>query len=244
MKEKESHSKNAKYTIDHAIQKYYKNSSENLSGFQNIYISNILKLFTYLPSKDIYIDEVAGKKVNLPQTPHKITICLDLDETLIHSDFSCKFQSHDFVYEGTVGGKHCSLGINFRPGIESFLDYLSRNFEVVLFTSSIKEYADKVLQIIDPRNAFFSYRLYRESCFNVVPGLKSKDLRIISNRNIDDIFLIDNSMINFYCQPENGYLISSFYNDKSDCELKNLQLFLEENKSRLKSAIKERNTLL
>ena len=37
-------------------------------------------------------------------------------------------------------------------------------FEVVVFTASVKEYADAILDALDPSNQLIHHRLYRESC--------------------------------------------------------------------------------
>jgi CTD small phosphatase-like protein 2 len=47
-------------------------------------------------------------------------------------------------------------------------------------------------------------------------GLKIKDLRIIKNRNIKDIILVDNLVHSFGLQLDNGIPILDFTNDKND----------------------------
>jgi len=214
--------------------------SNNTKPNQINYIYGILNLFRSFPPKEKLDQIIEKSKISLPESQFDITICLDLDETLVYSDFSRNFDTHDYVHKGKVNAQYGAVGINFRPGFDTFLEYLSKNFQVVLFTSSIKAYADKVLKLIDPQSSIFSFRLYRENCVDTTSQFSTKDLRIIKNRSLDKVFLIDNNLINLCYQLNNGYLITSFYNDKSDNELPKLQRFLEENKHNLKKAFKER----
>jgi TFIIF-interacting CTD phosphatase-like protein len=98
----------------------------------------------------------------------------------------------------------------------------------VLFTSATEEYANKVLEIIDPNNTIFSYKLYRQHCSPIGCLSLTKDLGIIANREVESIFLVDNNILNLMSQLDNGYLIPSFYDDCSDRELFELQKFLED----------------
>ena len=199
------------------------NSSFNKGNTKFLYIERSLRVMSKIPEDLSIFNQIEKKKKILPPTKFRTTLCVDLDETLIYTDFARKFESHDFVYEGEYG----KIGINFRPGLNKFLKYISQHFEVVLFTSGVKEYAEKVLEIIDPKNQYFSSKLFRADCVEVFDYFLIKDLRVLANRSIENIILIDNNLINMYNQPDNGYLISSFYDDRHDSELAKLQSFLE-----------------
>lgn len=54
-----------------------------------------------------------------------------------------------------------------------------------------------------------------------------KDLRIIRNRSLSDIVLIDNSVYSFAYQVENGVPIIPFYDDKNDDELYHLMSYMQ-----------------
>jgi Dullard-like phosphatase family protein len=100
------------------------------------------------------------------------------------------------------------------------------NFEILVFTASMKEYADSVLNMLDPENKFFKHRFYRNNCICVKNRVYIKDLRIFANRKPENIIMVDNSMYSFTNQISNGVLINSFYNDKEDKELFNLLNYL------------------
>jgi Dullard-like phosphatase family protein len=120
------------------------------------------------------------------------------------------------------------VGIFLRPGLQNFLVESSKYFEIGIFTASLPEYADAVINYLDPDNKYIKFRLYRNNCINVGDLLRVKDLRILKNINIKNIILLDNNMYSFTPQISNGILINSFYFDKQDKELYNVLNYLIE----------------
>ena len=91
-------------------------------------------------------------------------------------------------------------------------------FEVGIFTASHQQYADAVLdKLIDPERRY--PRLYRQHCIRTKEGIYIKDLRVIRNRQLKDIILVDNAVYSFGFQLSNGIPILPFYYDKEDREL-------------------------
>ena len=72
---------------------------------------------------------------------------------------------------------------------------MSQYYEIVVFTAATSDYANAILDYIDPNNNI-SYRLFRENCIKTDHGY-IKDLRIFINRNIKDLIIVDNSTISF-----------------------------------------------
>jgi CTD small phosphatase-like protein 2 len=72
-----------------------------------------------------------------------------------------------------------------------------------------------VLDILDPNNLFFTARIFRQSCYEK-GGLHIKDLRIIANRDLRDIILVDNFMYSYSFQMENGVPILPYFGGKDD----------------------------
>ncbi len=101
---------------------------------------------------------------------------------------------------------------------------LSDKFELVLFTASVKEYADWIMDQIDPEK-FFKHRLYRTHCsfFN---KMYIKDLALLG-RDLKKTIIIDNLYESFMRQPDNGILIANWYDDMEDQELIVLISFLK-----------------
>ena len=114
-------------------------------------------------------------------------------------------------------GTFVEISIFIRPHIKECLKKLKEHYEIVLFTASYKGYADAILNHIDPDNQLFDYRLYRDHCIQFYNNaFLVKDLRIIRNRDLKDIVLVDNSAISFLPQLENGVPILPFYDHEDD----------------------------
>lgn len=56
-----------------------------------------------------------------------------------------------------------TISMKKRVGCEIFLKEMAKHFEIFVYTASLKEYADPVIDIIDPEN-LVAQRLYREHC--------------------------------------------------------------------------------
>jgi len=162
-----------------------------------------------------------------PQAPHdngKLTVVLDIDETLVHTsrgsvaptDTLDSFQILVFEQRFTVIK---------RPGLDEFLAKAASKYELIAFTAGLEEYSRAVLQEIDPRGQYFRHCLFRQHCAEVYPNTVVKDLRII-NRCATKTVLVDNTLTNFLLQPENGVPITSFFNDDQDSALNVLMEFL------------------
>lgn len=54
--------------------------------------------------------------------------------------------------------------IVLRPFVKEVLSTLSEKFEMLVFTSSCKDYAKEVLRKLDPKSNLFSFLLHREHC--------------------------------------------------------------------------------
>jgi RNA polymerase II subunit A small phosphatase-like protein len=152
------------------------------------------------------------------------TLVLDLDETLVHSSFK-PVSHYDFTIMVEVEGKLCTVYVIKRPGVDRFLQAMSRIFEVMVFTASLRKYADPLLDILDPNNTI-KYRRYRESCRQMEGGLV-KDLTMLG-RDLSKTIIIDNSPHSYMLQPNNAIPIGSFIDDMRDRQLLDLVPDLEE----------------
>ena len=61
-----------------------------------------------------------------------------------------------------------------------------------------------ILDCLDKDREIIKYRLYRQHCVNTEAGVYVKDLRIIQDRELKDIVLVDNSIISFAFNMDNG----------------------------------------
>ena len=94
-----------------------------------------------------------------------------------------------------------------------------------MFTAGTKNYANSILDILDPTGELIQHRLFRDSWIEVKADGSSlfvKDLRIFEGRSLDDIFIVDNAVFSFAYQIDNGIPILPFREDKDDTEFLHL----------------------
>lgn len=115
---------------------------------------------------------------------------------------------------------------NLRPYCRSCLAILAEYYEIYIFTSATKDYADKIMEILDPNRKIFSGALSRNHCLRTKKGFYIKDLRIIINKYLTDMLIIDNLCQSFAFQIDNGVPILPWENDPNDEELKYLTKYL------------------
>ena len=200
---------------------------ENKPGNYNRYVTKVFETMRGFNKID-FSPKIDERKQVLGPNIHKFTLIIDLDETLIHSDFNKQFEGeYDHIINFTHEGELISIPLILRPGLMDFLDFCNQHFEICIFTASRKEYADCILNFLDPYNQIFKYRFYREDCISIKGKIFLKDLRIFTNRYQENIIIIDNSLYSFANQLSNGILITSFYNNEKDKELINLKKYLK-----------------
>ena len=68
-----------------------------------------------------------------------------------------------------------------RPYAQQFLQNMSHYYEVMIYTASNEDYANQVIDFLDPKNQYVKYRIFREDYIN---NNHIKDLRILG-RDLD-----------------------------------------------------------
>ena len=137
--------------------------------------------------------------------------------------------------------KDTEISVRLRPYLVDCLEKLAEYYEIVVFTAGEKEYADNILDHIDPDNKIFKKRLYRTDCIEI-DNFFIKDLDIILDRDREHMVIVDNSILSFAFNLDNGVPINSFMGtEQDDKELLFLYSFLEEVKdsSDIREKIKE-----
>lgn len=157
---------------------------------QNNWFSSLCNCFrvvdqTYSPYKDIPLLEPQPSSVF-----GRNTLVLDLDETLIHSSFT---ETHsDFRLQIQVDNQGFQVYVLKRPGVDEFLEKCCEIFEVVIFTASLSNYADPLLDLLDPEKRI-NHRLFRESCC-IENGFHVKDLSRLG-RDLKKVVIVDVKLI-------------------------------------------------
>jgi len=116
------------------------------------------------------------------------TLIFDLDEPLIH------------ILKGKKS--FYSKSIIFRPGLINFFRNLKEYYELIIFISGLKNYADEVINFIEKDKKYFSYRLYRENAF-IRNNNYFKDLSILG-RDIKKIIIIDDKKEHIFQEENNN----------------------------------------
>ena len=225
--------------------------SKNIEGNYSYYIhgvANSLRKFIELDYDSIFSKDNSDNikyyyytsPMIIEDAPKKKLLLIDLDETLIHSEFrnrenykeldafvkatKCSVKTFSFSDENCI----YFMDVFFRPYLKSFLQEISKYFDLAIFTAAMKNYADTIIDYIDPKNEYFQFRLYRDACIPIQNKLYIKDLRIIKDYDPSNVILMDNSLYSFMNQPSNGMLVNSFYTNHNDNQLINAKSFLIE----------------
>ena len=157
------------------------------------------------------------------------TLLFDLDETLIHTinpllQYPKNIHMgkvHTLYFIDSVTSKQEKIDIIVRPHAIELLQQMHPLCEIIIFTAGVKSYADCILDFLDINWDFIDHRLYRDSCVRR-ENHHVKDLRIFQNRKLENLIIVDNSIVSFASQLDNGIHVSSFIGIKKDKELNDL----------------------
>lgn len=142
------------------------------------------------------------------------TLVLDLDETLIHSLAKGGRMSSGHMVEvklnvpvalsspqpgqatSVLGPQHPILYyVHKRPHCDEFLRKVSKWYKLVVFTASVQEYADPVIDWLEQERKFFVGRYYRQHC-TFRNGAYIKDLSSIEP-DLSKVMILDNSPVSY-----------------------------------------------
>lgn len=123
-------------------------------------------------------------KVNLLKIKQKLLV-LDMDETLAHCipDEDLEYNDNGEVitpYDAKLvmksDGELEDMYVNIRPFLKKLISDLKSLFQIVVLTASTSDYADSILDYLDPHYSLFEARFYRENCVKTAEGVYLKDL--------------------------------------------------------------------
>ena len=146
----------------------------------------------------------------------KKTLILDLDETLVHSSMNPFHKCADITLPLNFNEKKFFVYVLKRPFLEQFLTEMNLIYDIIIFTASLPEYSEPLLDIID-KNKVIKFRLNRSHCRHY-QNIYIKDLKVI-NRNLKDMIIIDNNPESYLMNKENAIPILTWEDDENDNEL-------------------------
>ena len=185
--------------LDNNSKRYYDYSNKN-SPYDN---KNIGTLNLTLPKPNKRFNKrnniINSNTPLIPFSAYKTyTLVLDLDETLAH------------VPKGTNI-------IYLRPGLREFLESLIPFYEIIVFTTGVKDYADQIINFIEIDQKYFDYRLYRQNA-SYLNEKYYKDIKKLG-RDLKRTIIIDDKEDNI--ELSNSIIIKPFivndnYNSLND----------------------------
>lgn len=179
-------------------------------------------------------DNYFNKELYPPLNQFKDNLILDLDETLIHSEYPIdENKSYTFKLEDQ------NIGVFVRSYLKEFLEEISKEYNLVLFSAGISDYVNSVIDLVGIRE-YFSLVLTRECCCSPHNNIYIKDISVISSflndklkyeNNISctnyskETIIVDNNLISFTNDLNKGILVNDFLG-KPDKELIDLYSLL------------------
>lgn len=167
-----------------------------------------------------------------PRRSKRYLLVLDIDETLVHSEpimtnsqpTPHANQQFDKTLRFDNPNGTCDVyGIRFRPYLHEFIRRMSQVYDLAVYTASARDYADGVMDTLDPNRTIFCTRLYRENCYPV-SGMNIKNM---VNFDGQDAFIVDNLIYSYAYHMGQGIPICAFVDDPMDVELQDLAEILE-----------------
>ncbi|KAL0399130.1 UNVERIFIED_CONTAM: Mitochondrial import inner membrane translocase subunit TIM50 [Sesamum radiatum] len=143
-----------------------------------------------------------------PLEQHVFTLVLDLNETLIYSDWKRDRGWRTFK----------------RPGVDAFLEHLAQFYEIVVYSDQLNMYVDPVAERLDPKHCI-RYRLSRGAT-RYIDGKHYRDLSML-NRDPAKILYISGHALESSLQPENSVPVKAWQGEADDTALLDLIPFLE-----------------
>ncbi|PIN11400.1 TFIIF-interacting CTD phosphatase, including NLI-interacting factor [Handroanthus impetiginosus] len=143
-----------------------------------------------------------------PLEQHVFTLVLDLNETLIYSDWKRDRGWRTFK----------------RPGVDDFLEHLAQFYEIVIYSDQLNMYVDPVAERLDPKHCI-RYRLSRGAT-KYMDGKHYRDLSML-NRDPAKVLYISGHALESSLQPENCVPIKAWKGEGDDTALVDIIPFLE-----------------
>ncbi|XP_077391519.1 CTD small phosphatase-like protein 3 [Festucalex cinctus] len=188
---------------------------------------DIFNPFTFiknLPSQSQY------SQPRLPVIPPKTrstpeaTLVVDLEETLMYGSLNV-IDNAEYTFNTAFQDHQYKVYMILRPHLKQFLQSMAKVYELFVYTCAKREYAEKILEILDPQRKLFRHRLYQDEC-SCVLGHYIKDLSILG-RDLAKTVILDNAPHTYPYHLMNTLPIKSWSGESDDRELHKLIPYME-----------------
>eukprot|EP00355_Strombidium_rassoulzadegani_P007161 CAMPEP_0168626764 /NCGR_PEP_ID=MMETSP0449_2-20121227/10824_1 /TAXON_ID=1082188 /ORGANISM="Strombidium rassoulzadegani, Strain ras09" /LENGTH=299 /DNA_ID=CAMNT_0008668817 /DNA_START=133 /DNA_END=1031 /DNA_ORIENTATION=- len=174
------------------------------AGACDFFIKDMKILFT-MPG----MTKMLPDRMNMPGYMNPKTLVINLNGTLVHQEYKLGVGSEIFK----------------RPGLSTFIQRMSRNYEVVVFGMGESGSINEICMALDPNGQMIVGRFGRENTV-LKNGKYIKDLTYL-NRPLKEIVYVDYSDDAVEFHKANCILIPKFDGDSGDRDLIDLIPFLE-----------------
>ena len=201
------------------------NEKEN-NNINNYHYNSMINIKSknHLNLKEKKLESYKHKKNDI----EKKLLILELDETLIHTSFvqipNCDY---DFNFNINFLERPVTVFVYKRPYLNEFLYQMSKYYNIIIYSSNIKEYSNPLIDKLDEENVIYK-RIYKDKTIELNGKLISDLTKLIYDYGKNIIIISNNSVPSFINDSNNNTLpINSWNFNKSDDELIKLKSFLE-----------------
>ncbi|XP_068591032.1 CTD small phosphatase-like protein 3 [Cebidichthys violaceus] len=152
------------------------------------------------------------------------TLVVDLEETLMFSSLNV-IEEAEYTFHTAFQDHQYKVYMILRPHVKEFLQSVAKIYELFVYTCAKKEYAEKILDILDPQRKLFRHRLYQDDCACVL-GHYIKDLGVLG-RDLAKTVVLDNAPHTYPYHLMNTIPIKSWSGESEDRELQKLVPYME-----------------
>ncbi|XP_008277588.1 CTD small phosphatase-like protein 2 [Stegastes partitus] len=152
------------------------------------------------------------------------TLVVDLEETLMFSSLNV-IEEAEYTFHTAFQDHQYKVYMILRPHVKEFLQAMAKIYELFVYTCAKKEYAEKILDVLDPQRKLFRHRLYQDDCACIL-GHYVKDLSILG-RDLNKTVVLDNAPHTYPYHLMNTLPIKSWSGQTGDRELQKLIPYME-----------------
>ncbi|XP_042650168.1 CTD small phosphatase-like protein 3 [Tyto alba] len=129
------------------------------------------------------------------------TLVLELEGTLVCSSVLASWRRGTAAtFTTDFQGDAYEVHVKLRPHVQQFLESLAKTYEIFIFTTAKQDYAEKVLDVLDPKKKLIRHCLSQRDCL-CAQGCYWKDLTCLG-RDLAKTVALDHTIQGFPTQDD------------------------------------------